>query len=87
MDHEAFWSARYRDAGENYVFGTLPNGFLAGHLALLSAGASALSIADGEGRNSVWLAEQGLSAISTSWNCTSTKWSSTRAGGTRGSPP
>lgn len=65
MDHEAFWSARYRDSGENYVFGTQPNGFLAGHFALLSAGASALSVADGEGRNSVWLAEQGLRVTAT----------------------
>ena len=29
FDHEAFWSARYRDAGENYLFGIAPNKFLA----------------------------------------------------------
>lgn len=29
FDHEAFWSARYRDAGDEYLFGTAPNRFLA----------------------------------------------------------
>jgi cyclopropane fatty-acyl-phospholipid synthase-like methyltransferase len=60
MDQEAMWSARYRSAGEQYLFGTEPNRFLLHRAALLQAGHTALSIADGEGRNSVWLAEQGL---------------------------
>lgn len=60
MNQEAFWSARYRDAGDDYLFGTEPNRFLARRVELLRNGSSALSIADGEGRNSVWLAEQGL---------------------------
>lgn len=58
--HEAFWSERYRQAGDGYLFGTEPNRFLAHRSALLEQGARALSVADGEGRNSVWLAEQGL---------------------------
>ncbi len=53
-----FWNARY-DTGE-YVFGTAPNGFLASQTAHLKRGQRALSVADGEGRNGVWLAEQGL---------------------------
>lgn len=57
---EARWSARYRDAGDDYLFGVEPNRFLARRAALLAQGHSALSVADGEGRNSVWLAEQGL---------------------------
>ena len=57
---EAGWSNRYRDAGENYLFGTEPNRFLAHRAILLKNGQSALSIADGEGRNSVWMAQQGL---------------------------
>lgn len=61
IDQEAHWSERYRQAGEEYLFGVAPCRFLEAHRALLSAGATALSIADGEGRNSVWLAEQGLS--------------------------
>ena len=55
----ARWNARYSQA--EYVFGTAPNAFLSAQAPLLRAGQSALSVADGEGRNSVWLAEQGLS--------------------------
>ncbi len=54
------WSARFKEAGEDYLFGTEPTKFLHTHAALLAAGSTALSVADGEGRNSVWLAEQGL---------------------------
>ena len=63
MSHENqqnAWNDRYRDAGEDYLFGTEPNRFLAYRAELLQNGQTALSVADGEGRNSVWLAEQGL---------------------------
>lgn len=60
MSHEKTWSARYRDAGEAYLFGTAPNRFLANRRERLLEGRTVLSVADGEGRNSVWLAEQGL---------------------------
>ena len=60
MNQETIWSHRYRDAGEQYLFGTEPNRFLAHRAALLQNGRTALLVADGEGRNSVWLAEQGL---------------------------
>ena len=60
MDHEKFWTARYRDSGNDYLFGRTPNAFLARRAGLLQEGRRALSVADGEGRNSVWLAEQGL---------------------------
>ena len=60
MDHEARWNARYRDAGDDYLFGIEPNHFLARRAHLFEEGHTALSVADGEGRNSVWLAEQGL---------------------------
>lgn len=59
FDHESFWSARYRDAGEDYLFGTAPNKFLASQAERFGAGMKVLSVADGEGRNAVWLAEQG----------------------------
>ena len=65
FDHEGFWSARYRDAGDDYLFGTAPNRFLAARARLLESGRNALSIADGEGRNSVWLAELGLAVTAT----------------------
>lgn len=52
------WEARF-SVGE-YLFGVRPNAYLASKTGLLARGSRALSIADGEGRNSVWLAEQGL---------------------------
>jgi 2-polyprenyl-3-methyl-5-hydroxy-6-metoxy-1,4-benzoquinol methylase len=52
------WNKRF--SAEHYVFGTAPNVFLASQAARLRSGTTALSVADGEGRNSVWLAEQGL---------------------------
>jgi SAM-dependent methyltransferase len=42
-----------------YQFGTAPNGFLVRETSRLKPGADVLCIADGEGRNSTWLAEQG----------------------------
>jgi len=53
----SFWDARY--ATDDYIFGTAPNRFLESQIAHIQPGMRALSIADGEGRNGVWLAEQG----------------------------
>lgn len=58
--HEAFWSTRYRDAGDEYLFGVEPNRWLVRHAGALAGCRKVLSVADGEGRNSVWLAEQGF---------------------------
>jgi cyclopropane fatty-acyl-phospholipid synthase-like methyltransferase len=52
------WEQRFAVPG--YVFGTEPNAFLKGQAHLLKPGQKALTLADGEGRNGVWLAEQGL---------------------------
>ncbi len=52
------WNERY--AGKDYLFGTEPADFLHRAAPWLRAGETALCIADGEGRNSVWLAGQGL---------------------------
>lgn len=60
IDQESIWSQRYRDAGEDYLFGIAPSRFLEAHKQFLNTGATALSVADGEGRNSVWLARRGL---------------------------
>ncbi|MDP7228274.1 MAG: class I SAM-dependent methyltransferase, partial [Alphaproteobacteria bacterium] len=56
------WEERY--AGENYLFGTEPNDFLAEEAARLVPGQRALAVADGEGRNGVWLAGKGLDVLS-----------------------
>jgi cyclopropane fatty-acyl-phospholipid synthase-like methyltransferase len=53
-----FWNARY--STEAYIFGTAPNVFLASQQDRIRPGMRALAIADGEGRNGVWLAEQGV---------------------------
>ena len=53
----AFWDERY--ATGDYIFGTAPNRFLESQAERIRPGMQALSIADGEGRNGVWLAEQG----------------------------
>jgi hypothetical protein len=52
------WETRYSDP--DYIFGKAPNHFLARCKPLLPATGCVLAVADGEGRNSVWLAEQGL---------------------------
>lgn len=64
-DAQDFWSDRYRAAGEAYLFGTAPNRYLTAQAGLLAPGMRALSVADGEGRNAVWLAEQGLDVTAT----------------------
>lgn len=51
------WNRRY--AGEEYLFGTEPNAWLRAHAEAMPAGGRVLCVADGEGRNSVWLALQG----------------------------
>ncbi|MEO1060533.1 MAG: class I SAM-dependent methyltransferase [Actinomycetota bacterium] len=52
------WDERY--ATDEYVFGTEPAEFLRTRAALVRPGQRALVIADGEGRNSVFLAGLGL---------------------------
>jgi SAM-dependent methyltransferase len=59
FDH---WQERF--AADDYRFGTEPNAFLKAHAHLLRKGQSALAIADGEGRNGVFLAGQGLNVLS-----------------------
>ncbi|AZU03606.1 tellurite resistance protein TehB [Glycocaulis alkaliphilus] len=52
-----FWDARYQ--GEDYAYGRAPNDFLRLHSSVFPKGARILSLAEGEGRNAVFLAEQG----------------------------
>jgi SAM-dependent methyltransferase len=53
-----FWQSRFA-ATEDYVFGEAPNAFLAARAPAIPAGSRVLAVADGEGRNGVWLARQG----------------------------
>lgn len=56
------WNDRF--SSPDYVFGTEPNAFLAQHAHRLPQAARILAIADGEGRNGVWLAEKGHAVTS-----------------------
>ena len=58
----SIWNERY--AGEGFFYGTEPNAFLVSQKALLKPGMRCLAVADGEGRNGVWLAQQGLEVLS-----------------------
>lgn len=58
----ARWNARFR--GEDYLFGTAPNAFLAAQAWRLKPGLRILAIADGEGRNGVFLAKHGCDVLS-----------------------
>jgi cyclopropane fatty-acyl-phospholipid synthase-like methyltransferase len=68
MSEFARWETRF--AGPEYVFGTAPNEFLRAQAHLLPARGKALAVADGEGRNGVWLAEQGLDVLSVDFSPT-----------------
>lgn len=57
-DPAGTWNRRFAEPG--YLFGTEPNAWLHAHADLWQAGQRVLCVADGEGRNSVWLAQQGL---------------------------
>jgi SAM-dependent methyltransferase len=56
------WQARY--STPDYAFGKEPNEFLARCRPLLPRSGKVLAVADGEGRNGVWLARQGLNVLS-----------------------
>ena len=56
------WDERY--AQDGYLFGTEPNAFLVSQQHLLKPDMGCLAVADGEGRNGVWLAQQGLQVLS-----------------------
>jgi SAM-dependent methyltransferase len=56
------WETRF--GVPEYAFGKEPNYFLASCKALLPPSGRALVVADGEGRNGVWLAQQGLEVVS-----------------------
>ena len=56
------WETRF--AKPDYEFGKAPNDFLVRCKPLLPKSGAALAVADGEGRNGIWLAEQKLDVTS-----------------------
>jgi len=61
------WDARY--AGKELVWGAEPNRFVAAELTHVTPG-RALDIACGEGRNAIWLATRGWSAVGVDFSAT-----------------
>lgn len=61
MSTRDFWNEKFANA--DYAYGTDPNEFLAASVEKLKRG-TALSLAEGEGRNAVWLAQQGFTVSS-----------------------
>lgn len=57
-----FWDGKF--AADEYVYGQQPNAHLTAQAHRLKPGARVLVPGDGEGRNGVWLAEQGLRVTS-----------------------
>jgi SAM-dependent methyltransferase len=66
MSDSAAWDARY--AGGGFAFGAAPNRFLESLAPRLRPGQRALALGDGEGRNGVWLARQGLVVTAVDWS-------------------
>ncbi|OIP87531.1 MAG: SAM-dependent methyltransferase [Rhodobacterales bacterium CG2_30_65_12] len=55
------WDARFNTP--DYVFGKAPAAFLVDHAEWLKPGKRGLAVADGEGRNSVFMAERGVETV------------------------
>jgi SAM-dependent methyltransferase len=51
------WDERY--GGDDYAYGEQPNDYLVEMAHFIPAGGEVLCLAEGEGRNAVWLAQQG----------------------------
>lgn len=56
-DPAGFWDQKYAEA--EYFYGTAPSAWLLTQAYRIKPGMRALAVADGEGRNGVWLAQQG----------------------------
>lgn len=56
------WNKKY--APDEFIFGKDPNDFLTTQASLFRKGAHILAAGDGEGRNGVWMAEQGFQVLS-----------------------
>ena len=66
MSTSLAWDERY--AGGEFQFGRTPNDYLRAQSWRFRPGMAALAVGDGEGRNGVWLAQQGLDVTSLDWS-------------------
>lgn len=63
---DAFWNDRYDEEG--FAYGTAPNIYLTSFKDDFTVGTKILVLGDGEGRNGVWLAEQGCEVVSVDYS-------------------
>ncbi|WP_237214756.1 class I SAM-dependent methyltransferase [Falsiroseomonas oryziterrae] len=66
MSTSLAWDERY--ASGEFQFGEAPNRYLEELRPWFAPGMRALALGDGEGRNGVWLAQQGLVVTSLDWS-------------------
>jgi SAM-dependent methyltransferase len=73
-----FWDKRYNEEG--LAYGNLPNDFLKENFQLIPAGGSILCLAEGEGRNAIFLAQKNYEVSSVDFSATGIKKTIQRAG-------
>ncbi|MCG7360635.1 class I SAM-dependent methyltransferase [Roseomonas sp. ACRSG] len=66
MSDSLAWDARY--AAQPWMFGRAPNRYIESLAPRLPRSGRALALGDGEGRNGVWLAQQGLEVTAVDWS-------------------
>eukprot|EP00756_Hemistasia_phaeocysticola_P055133 Hpha_TRINITY_DN31046_c0_g1::TRINITY_DN31046_c0_g1_i1::g.63976::m.63976 len=63
MTTAEFWDKKFSPEDLGQAYGETPNDFLTEQLHRIKPGGSILSLGCGQGRNSVWLAQQGFSVV------------------------
>ncbi len=66
-----FWEQRY--GADEYAYGVEPNAFLVDQAGQLAPQSKLLVVGDGEGRNGVWLAGQGMQVTSVDYSAEGVK--------------
>lgn len=75
--HSEKWDQRYSQS--IFVYGVEPNDFLAANEVFLGKSGSALCLAEGQGRNAVWLAKRGYTATAVDFSAPGLKTASALA--------
>ena len=67
LQDAAYWDISYEDA-DKPLFGERPNEFLRQYEVILHRHSRLLVLSDGQGRNGVWLANQGHHVVTVDWS-------------------
>ena len=81
MSTSLAWDARYGEGRD--LFGAAPNDYLRSQSWRFTPGMAALALGDGEGRNGLFLARQGLDVLAVDWSATGSTRAKERAGAER----